>query len=295
MTHSRNVNGSLAFFALTCFAWPALAYAADAPPESDVSTVQQPLDELIQQRVVAARECLTSTRAAFERDTVTLDLVLTAICDLRAAELDAATTSKERTTAHFRALTAARAMDAQISELYRVAARGGEADKYWQTKAARLEAEISLAREKSGPESDQRGDAPQDQDKADRKQASAVQQQELNQLRQERLAAANRFAVAAQAAYETDTITLDILLTALRERFAARVDAADKNAERLAAHREFIASTQAVETRIKALFEAGARGGEAEKYAHVRTTRLEAQIGLARFQQTQAGPPAAAK
>jgi hypothetical protein len=294
MTSFYNVNGRFAFFALAFFAWPAIAYPADANPAGDILAGQQPLDALIQERVAAARECLTSTRAAFERDTVTLDLVLTAIRDLRAAELDAAATSKERITANFRALTAARAVDSQISELHRVGARGGEADKYWQTKATRLEAEIRLAQAKFSGATDERGDTPQDQDKVDQKAALVRQyQQELNQLRRERLTAANEFMNAARAAYDTDTITLDILLTAIRERFAARVDAAEKDlAEQLAAHREFVASARAIEARIKALYEAGARGGEAEKYAHVRTTRLEAEIGLARFQQAQTSPPA---
>jgi len=236
----------------------AFRAAADDPPEP---IELAPLDQLQRERVEAARSFVEETRTAYDKDTITYDLVILAIRELLDAELDAAVTPKEREAARARCAIAAGALETKVKRLYEEGMRGGEADKYGFTRTVLLQAQIELALEKD---------------------AAAKDSPEVEGLRKERLAAARSFAEAARAAYDTDTVTLDLFEQSYRELWKALLDAALTPAERLVTYKSVVDGTRNIETKLIALNAAGARGGEQDKLEMAKVARLAAEINLAR-------------
>ncbi len=263
ITHSRLL---WAFFVavFSIGSLPTLASAADDPDHANLARLQA-------ERLEAAREFAAATIEAFERDTMTMDVVVLSIREMQLAELEVARSPKERITAHARALTGAQRLEAHVRRLFDVGARGGEADKFAQAKTARLQAEIDLAREKLAL-------APDQESSADRKKAQA----EIDKLRHERLDAAKMFFEATRASYETDTVTFDQLAKANRTLFEVELDLALTPQQRMAAYQRALTAAQAMEAKIKALFDVAARGGEVDKLALAKTERLKFEIELAR-------------
>ena len=273
-----------------------LAFGDESNPtatDSPATVDEAPLDEstlrdLRLKRQEAARAFFEATKAAYLADTVTHDQWILAIRELLAADLDAATTPKERITAHARAVTAARAVEAHVTPLHEAGARGGEADKFWHSKAVRLELEIALAKEKLRQAADTaRPPAKTDGTKTA---PSAVPDTDdvdvaVEQLCRARLEATRRFVDASRAGFDTDTITLDGMIRANRELVAAELDAARTRADRVAAWIGAVAAARALESRVDALHGAQARGGEADKHRHAQAARREAEVELARERQ----------
>jgi hypothetical protein len=142
----RTVSGSL----LVALAMTGLLVAAEVEEHRVPSqpTSQAELDQLLRERLEAARLLVEATRAAYETDTVTLEQLLSAHRELLNAELAVATTPMERVKAHVKALVAARGVEAKVKALHDAGARGGEAEKYARVKTARLTIEIDLNHEK---------------------------------------------------------------------------------------------------------------------------------------------------
>lgn len=104
----------------------------------------------------------------------------------------------------------------------------------------------------------------------------------LKKLLLERAETLRSYVDATRAAYETDTITLEQLLAANQELLEAELEVADSKEKRIAIYKKMVDNARQVEAKVKALHDAGARGGEAEKYYHAKATRLRMEIGLER-------------
>ena len=113
-------------------------------------------DRLLAERVATAKYELMVVRAAFEAETVTLDLVFEAAEKLAVAEAAMLNTPEAMIAVRQRHLERARQTEAKIEALFNVGARGGEAEKYAAAKLVRQSAEIALIRQQLGlpPEPD---------------------------------------------------------------------------------------------------------------------------------------------
>ena len=87
---------------------------------------------------------------------------------------------------------------------------------------------------------------------------------------------------ATRAAYETDTLPLEQLLAANQELLEAELELADTQPKRIAIYSKMVDNAKQLEAKVKALHDAGARGGEAEKYYHAKAARLRMEIALQR-------------
>lgn len=96
---------------------------------------------------------------------------------------------------------------------------------------------------------------------------STVEVEPLSETDADLIEAAERGFEAARAAYDTDTITLDeVCAWSLRLLSAMEVTARSPD-EKVAAAKANLVRFESLRTKIKALFDVGARGGEAEKLA----------------------------
>jgi hypothetical protein len=116
--------------------------AADAP--EGPQTLEMRLRQLQVSRVQTARKSRDATLAAFQADTVTLGDLMTATHGLLTAELGVAKTPGQRVAAHKRHVEDLRQCEQKIEALFRVGARGGEAEKYATARFNRETAEIAL-------------------------------------------------------------------------------------------------------------------------------------------------------
>jgi hypothetical protein len=105
---------------------------------------------------------------------------------------------------------------------------------------------------------------------------------QLNKLLTERAEVLRDYLKATKAAYDTDTVPLEQLLTAYQELLDAALEAATDPRQRVAIYESMINQAKQLETRTKALHDAGAKGGEAESYLHSKAARLRMEIGLER-------------
>ena len=96
-----------------------------------------------------------------------------------------------------------------------------------------------------------------------------AESREAEEAEKELVEAGERGFTAARAAYDTDTITLDLVCDwSIRWLTAAEL-VADNPGEKLAATQANLERLQKLQIHIKRLFEVGARGGEAEKMAMI--------------------------
>ena len=121
----------------------AAVFAADDVVAS--SSVQGRLKQLLVSRVQTARKTRNAVHAAFQADTVALGDLLTAAHDLLTAELAVAKTPGQQIAAHKRHVEFLRQLEQKIEALFKVGARGGEAEKYGTARYNRETAEIALA------------------------------------------------------------------------------------------------------------------------------------------------------
>lgn len=110
----------------------------------------------------------------------------------------------------------------------------------------------------------------------------------LKKLILERLETMRSFVEATRAAYETDTVPLEQLIAANQELLEAELELVTalelptKRQDRVAVYRKMVENAKQLETKVKALHDAGARGGEAEKYFHAKAARLRMEIAMER-------------
>ena len=116
--------------------------------------------------------------------------------------------------------------------------------------------------------------------------ANAPMTGELASLLKEREALAKKFYVACTAAYNAETVTLDLLIGARRELLEAELDLATGSAAKIKVLERHVDLAKQVENKIEALYKAGARGGEVEKHMAAKLDRVKLQIDLERLQQS---------
>jgi hypothetical protein len=102
----------------------------------------------------------------------------------------------------------------------------------------------------------------------------------LKQLLAQRVDSARQARIAVQAAFEAGSITIDVLLWANDAVYKAELAAADAPEERIAAHIKRVQNFGQLLNGVESLYNVGARGGEAEKYAAVKYCLETAQIAL---------------
>jgi hypothetical protein len=103
---------------------------------------------------------------------------------------------------------------------------------------------------------------------------------ELNTLLKQRVETAQYAHDAVQAAYDAETATLDWLLDAINKLIEAEVATATGQREEIAALEKHVQLIKQVEDKTKALYEKGAKGGEAKDYYTVKRERESAEIAL---------------
>ncbi len=104
----------------------------------------------------------------------------------------------------------------------------------------------------------------------------------LRQLLQERVRVAEKAVESMSSAYESGTVTLDVLFEATNKLFRARMEAATTDAERFDALHERFSAMRRIEEKVHALWKSGSRGGEANAYYAAQRERLTAEIALRR-------------
>lgn len=112
--------------------------------------------------------------------------------------------------------------------------------------------------------------------------SKAELEKQLQRLLHERVATAERGKDAVQAAFEAETVTLDVLVEATNKLLDARLAIAATPAEEIDALEKRLESMQEIEQKIKVLYQFGIRGGEAKEYATMQRERQTAQIALIR-------------
>jgi hypothetical protein len=102
----------------------------------------------------------------------------------------------------------------------------------------------------------------------------------LKQLVADRVESAKMTQMAVQAAFEAETVTMDLLVWATNAQFKADLAAAPTVDERIAAHAKRLQGFRLLFEKIKSLWEVGARGGESEKYSSAKYCMEDAEIAL---------------
>ncbi|HEY1785813.1 MAG TPA: hypothetical protein VGG30_09705 [Pirellulales bacterium] len=100
------------------------------------------------------------------------------------------------------------------------------------------------------------------------------------QLRADRVTVAKEASAAYLAAYQADTVTLDNVIWAIDALWKAEFDVATTADQRIAAHVKRIEHLWQLQEKVKALFDKGLRGGEAEKMARTEYCLTDAEIAL---------------
>jgi len=109
------------------------------------------------------------------------------------------------------------------------------------------------------------------------KRAPALEKR-LKELLDERVITAEQAKDALQAAFEAQTVTLFDLVNAANRLKEARLAVASTPAQELDALEKHLDLLRSTEAMIKALYDAGTRGGEAKEYTTVRRERESAEI-----------------
>jgi beta-lactamase regulating signal transducer with metallopeptidase domain len=106
------------------------------------------LGELLQQRLETAKRNVEATEAAYVTGICSLSELLGAEKALRDVQLDTAATAAERIVVLEDHLKTIGDLEQQIENRYRLAERGGEAERFYRVKLERESAQIDLLREK---------------------------------------------------------------------------------------------------------------------------------------------------
>ena len=106
------------------------------------------LPKLLDERVKLADQAYRLCADGYEKETVTLDTLLTAINELAGAKLALCKTKPERIAVRERQVERAKTHESAIRALSDRQVRGGEADKVTRAGVARVNAEIALEIEK---------------------------------------------------------------------------------------------------------------------------------------------------
>ncbi len=213
----------------------------------------------------AAQFQWNAVSAAYKFNTITLDRYLASNDDLLEAELAMAKSDEERLAAHDRHVKNDKAIEEKIEFLYNRGERGGEANKYAAANYCLQTAEIELLRQQLAAKAG--GDR-------------SAREVRLKQLLVERVDTARTAAMAYRAAFEAETDTLGDVVWAIDALWKAELAAAENPKDKLAAHVERIRHLVQLEQKITALFNVGARTGEAEKYATIKAARESAELEL---------------
>jgi hypothetical protein len=114
-------------------------------------------------------------------------------------------------------------------------------------------------------------------------------ERQLNEALKTRAETAQVAFEAVAAAFEAETVTFDMLAEAIEKLAEAEVAVATKPGEVIAARHRQVERSKGVEAKIKALYDAGARGGQPKDYFSARRDRETAEILLlkARIQAPQ--------
>jgi hypothetical protein len=215
------------------------------------------LAKLREERTKLADQSYQQCTAGYRLDVVTLDSLLAAINELADAKLRPCNTKAERIAVREKQVERALDVEAEIRALNEVAARGGEVDKLARAALERTKAQIELEQEK--------GEKGHDK---------------LTKLFDERAKLADQAYQACAVGYEKETITLDVLLAAINELADAKLTLCTTKAERTAVRERQVERAKTHESKIRALSDAQARGGEADKVARAGVERVKAEIAL---------------
>jgi hypothetical protein len=85
---------------------------------------------------------------------------------------------------------------------------------------------------------------------------------------------------ASQAAYDSGTITLDMLIDSANELVTAELAVASTRIQKLAALEKHVERIASMEQKIAALYTSGSRGGEAVQYRLINRELADAKIML---------------
>ncbi len=126
---------------------------APAPQPQEQATSERHIHDLLVQRRDTLRQLLESLQVNYEagagQGAATLGDLVRAREELFKAELELAQTKAERLQIHQSRLESLRQVEAIVQARYMVRTMGGSADKLYAAQAARLAAEIDLAREQA--------------------------------------------------------------------------------------------------------------------------------------------------
>ena len=108
-------------------------------------------------------------------------------------------------------------------------------------------------------------------------------EQQLKVVLKERARSANYANEATRTAYEAETVDFDALADSFEKLADAEVDLATTPKEKIAALESNVDRTKKVELLAKMQFDAGKRGGEANRYYSAKRNREAAEIRLLKF------------
>ncbi len=114
--------------------------------------------------------------------------------------------------------------------------------------------------------------------------SKAMLEQELKATLKMRVQTAQLALEAMQAAFEAETVTLDVLMDASLKLAEAQVAVASKPEEEIAALQNCVERAKQTEANIKKLFEVGTKGGAAKDYYSAKRERESAEVAVLKAQ-----------
>jgi hypothetical protein len=121
--------------------------------------------------------------------------------------------------------------------------------------------------------------------------SKAELEQQLTETLKTRAESAQTAYEAMVGAFNAETVTFDTLADAIKKLAEAEVAMATRPEEEIAALRSYVERTKQWEARIKELFDAGTRGGEAKEYYSAKRDRESAEILLLKARIRANTPP----
>jgi hypothetical protein len=110
--------------------------------------------------------------------------------------------------------------------------------------------------------------------------SKAVLEQRLNEMRKARVQSAKAALAAAQAAFDAQSVTVDVFVEVTRNLVDAELDLATTPEQEIASWERYVKVMKQSEDANKKLLEIGVKGGEPLRYYTVKQERERAEIAL---------------
>jgi hypothetical protein len=225
------------------------------------------LKMLLPARRNALQKAIEAADAEYGAGTCTAELPLGVSRDLLQAELELWEDAAHRIAARERNLQQLKTLEDRVKEAERGRGKTGSTLDYWQSKAARLDAEIGLVRERLVGANDER---------------AQTDGARLKRLVTDRHDTFRKCAECAKKAHDAGTASLDQVLDAQKRMIDCELETCQDPTQRIALREQLVKMSTQMEGGCRARYEVGGPGGSPAEYAAAKVARLDAEIALVR-------------